>query len=215
MPVFCKNRQARVITVDFKMLKKAKDLFYKGDFRGAFELFKAENKNYEAGLCALLEGDEECARAFWQKEKDPDTATQWGLIVLDIIHLKIKKRPTFFQVRAFLEVYLSLFIESKHLSWAENLISACDIFARSNPESYKFIARALFANGYLMLTHKFLNESKKLFYFDPEAHFIDSQAYFLEEKYDLALKSIDETLKSAPEYYPALEFKKIILAHMK
>ena len=174
------------------------------------ELFSAENSNYEAGLCALLLNDEENAKIFWTKDKDPDIATKWGLIILNIIHLKIKEHPTFFQVRAFLEVYLNLFIQNKQLSWAENLISACDIFARSNPESYKFIARALFANGYLELSHKFLNESKKLFYCDPESHFIDSQAYFLEGKFEKALESINETLKSASEYYPAIEFKKII-----
>ena len=192
------------------MQQKAKELFYQGDYTKALELFSAENSNYEAGLCALLLNDEENAKIFWTKDKDPDIATKWGLIILNIIHLKIKEHPTFFQVRAFLEVYLNLFIQNKQLSWAENLISACDIFARSNPESYKFIARALFANGYLELSHKFLNESKKLFYCDPESHFIDSQAYFLEKKYDKALKSINETLESARGYYPAVEFKKII-----
>ena len=192
------------------MQQKAKELFYQGDYTKALELFSAENSNYEAGLCALLLNDEENAKIFWTKDKDPDIATKWGIIILNIIHLKIKERPTFFQVRAFLEVYLNLFIQNKQLSWAENLISACDIFARSNPESYKFIARALFANGYLELSHKFLNESKKLFYCDPESHFIDSQAYFLEGKFEKALESINETLKSASEYYPAIEFKKII-----
>ncbi len=192
------------------MQQKAKELFYQGDYTKALELFSAENSNYEAGLCALLLNDEENAKIFWTKDKDPDIATKWGLIILNIIHLKIKEHPTFFQVRAFLEVYLNLFIQNKQLSWAENLISACDIFARSNPESYKFIARALFANGYLELSHKFLNESKKLFYCDPESHFIDSQAYFLEGKFEKALESINETLKSASEYYPAIEFKKII-----
>ena len=197
------------------MPEKAKDLFYKGDYLGAFEIFKKENLNYEAGLCALLYGDESIAKCFWTKDKSPDIATKWGLIVLDIIHLKINERPTFFQLRAFLEVYLNLFIVSSHLNWAENLISACDIFARYNPESYKFIARALFANGYLQLAHKFLDESKKIFYLDPEAHFIDSQAYFIEGKYYKALESINETLKSASEYYPAVEFKKIIMQKIK
>ena len=189
----------------------AKELFYKGDYKKALELFRCENLNYEAGLCALLEGDEKAAKDFRTKDKNPDIATKWGLIVLNIINLKIKERPSFFQVRAFLEVYINLFIATKHYSWAENLISACDIMVRSNPEAYKFIARALFANGYLNLTHKFLDESKKLFYNDPEAHFIEAQSYYLEGKYDKALESIEETLKTAGEYYPAICFKKIIL----
>ena len=197
------------------MLNKAKELFYKGDYSGALEIFKRGNLNYEAGLCTLLCSDVELAKSFWTKDKDRDVATRWGLIVINLIYLKVKERPTFFQLRAFLEVYLNLFIESGNLGWAENLISACDIFARYNPESYKFIARALFANGYLSLAHTFLNESKKLFYSDPEAHFIDSQAFFLEKEYDKALFSINETLKCASDYYPALEFKKLIEQKIK
>ena len=118
------------------MQQKAKELFYQGDYTKALELFSAENSNYEAGLCALLLNDEENAKIFWTKDKDPDIATKWGLIILNVIHLKIKERPTFFQVRAFLEVYLSLFIQTKHLNWEENVISACDIFARANQLSY-------------------------------------------------------------------------------
>ena len=79
----------------------AKELFYKGDYKKALELFRCENLNYEAGLCALLEGDEKAAKDFWTKDKNPDIATKWGLIVLNIINLKIKERPSFFQVRAF------------------------------------------------------------------------------------------------------------------
>ncbi len=188
----------------------AKDFFYKGDYKRALELFKEFDLNYQCGLCALLCGDKKLAKDFWKKEKDPDIATRWGLIVLNIIDLKIKERPTFFQVRAFLEVYINLFIQSDHLNWAENLISACDILIRSNPETYKFIARALFANGYLNLVHKFLSESKKLFYGDPEAHFIEAQSYYLEQDYKKALNSINETLKSVKDYYPAIQFKKII-----
>ncbi len=190
--------------------KLAKELFYKGDYKEALQLFKNENHNYEAGLCALLLGDEKLAKDFWTKDKNPDIATKWGLIVLNIINLKIKERPTFFQVRAFLEVYINLFIVNKQYTWAENLISACDILVRSNPETYKFIARVLFANGYLNLVHKFLSESKKLFYNDPEAHLIEAQTYYLEQDYKNAYKSIEETLSSASDYYPALQFKKII-----
>lgn len=190
--------------------QKAKEFFYNGDYKEALKLFNDTKSYYEAGLCALLLSDEKLARSMWEKDKEPCIATKWGLIVLDLIHLKIKERPTFFQVRAFLEVYLNLFIINSHLKWAENIISACDILCRSNPEVYKFIARVLFANGYFELTHHFIEESKKIFYLDPEAHFIDSQTYFLEGNYKMAYEAIIDTLTSAGEYYPALEFKKTI-----
>lgn len=192
------------------MLNKAKELFYIGDYKEALRLFDIGKAYYEAGLCSLLLGDEKKAKDYWKKEKCPDVATKWGLIVLDIIKLKVKEQPTFFQVRAFLEVYINLFIISNHLDWAENMISACNIFAKSNPETYKFIARVLFANEYYKLTHQFLAESKKMFFQDPEAHFIEAQAYYLEQEYKEAYKSIINALNSAPDYFPALEFKKEI-----
>lgn len=195
--------------------KIAKELFYKGDYKGALELFKSDDCRYEAGLCTLLLGDEKEAECFWKKDKNPDIATSWGLIVLDLIKLKIKQRPSFFQVRAFLEVYLNLFIVNNHLRWAENIISASDIIVKSNPETYKFIARVLFANGYFNLVEKFIEESKNIFYFDPEAHFIQAQAYYLEKDYKKAYDSIIDTLTAAGEYYPALEFKKLIEEKLK
>ena len=49
-----------------------------------------------------------------------------------------------------------------------------------------------------------------MFFQDPEAHFIEAQAYYLEQEYKEAYKSIINALNSAPDYFPALEFKKEI-----
>lgn len=196
-------------------LQLAKELFYKGNYKSALEIFCELDMNYEAGLCQLLLGDENKARNFWQKDKDPCLATKWGLIFLDLINLKVKNYPTFFQVRAFLEVYINLLIINNHLNWAENILSACDILARSNPEAYKFIARALFANGYLELTHHFINMAKEVFFYDPEAHLIQAQTYYMQEDYKKAKKSLEYTLKSCPEYAPALDFQKQVDRKLK
>jgi len=191
-------------------LKLAKDLFYQKNYKEAQKLFENLDYKYEAGFCAFLSGDEIYAKNIWQRNNEPCLATSWGLIVLDLIKLKIKNRPTFFQVRAFLEVYLNLLIENGHLEWAENLISSCEILAQSNPETYKFIARVLFANKYYNLTHKFIDYSKNIFPLDPEALLIEAQTYFIEGEFEKAKESIIDTLSGAPQYHPALKFQKLI-----
>ena len=113
----------------------AKECFELKDFSSAFEIFDALNMNYEKGLCALLLGDNSLARSIWQTDKNPCLGTLWGLCVVDLINLKYRQLPSYFQIRAFLEVYLNFFIENKHITWAENFIRAWDVLERINYET--------------------------------------------------------------------------------
>ncbi len=192
------------------MLNSAKEFFYNNEYLKAKELFHQMDYLYEEGLCELVLGNKEKAKELWLNIKNPTSASEWGLIILDIIDLKISKYPSFFQIRAFLEVYLDLLIKNKHFVWAQNVLSAIEFFAKVNPECYKFAARVLFSNKYFKLTHEFLNKSFEIFDGDPEAHFIASQTYYFEQDYKNSHKSILSTLKAVPSYVPALEFKKVI-----
>ena len=137
----------------------AKDYFYKKDYKQAFKIFSAEKDYYSAGLCAFLLKKPQSARKYWKKNSSC-LASGWGLCVLDFIELKTpRKKASFFQTRAFLEVYLNLLLENDLIEWAQNLIASCDLLYQSNPESYKFIARALFANGYFELAIMFCKKT--------------------------------------------------------
>ncbi|MBQ8475542.1 hypothetical protein IJ531_00610 [bacterium] len=188
----------------------AKDYFYQKDYKQALELFIKEDNYYGAGLCSLLLCDTKKAHSYWTINKNCP-ASKWGLCILDYIQLKTDKIPTFFQTRAQLEVYLSLFIENNLIEWAQNLVSCCEFFFKANPESYKFIGRALFAQGYFQLAIKFLKKSLRIFYSDPEAFLILSQCQFLLADTPEALDSVNRTLAIAPTYYPAKLFRNIIL----
>lgn len=186
----------------------AKECFELKDYKTAFEIFDFLGLDYEKGLCALILGDDKLAKSIWQKTKNPCIGTSWGLCLVDLINLKYSKLPSYFQIRAFLEVYLNLLIENKHITWAENLISAWDILERVNYETCKFIARALYFHQYYDLTIDFVEKSKHVCSHDPEALFIEAQAYEKIGKPKYSIKSLEDLLEIVPDYLPALEMIK-------
>ena len=195
--------------------KKAKEYFYQKEYDKALEIFVENDNKYAAGLCCLMLKKENEAKIFWNSNKKNCPASRFGLVVLDLIELKTNKLPSFFETRAQLEIYLNLFLENNLIEWAENLISCCDFLYQANPESYKFIARALYSNGYFDLAITFCKRSLRLFYCDPEAFLILSQCYYLKGELGESLDCINKVLNMVYDYYPAIIFKKIILDKIK
>ncbi len=193
------------------MIKEAKEFFYQKHYNEASDLFMELSMFYEAGLCKLLSNDPKCAGEIWHSVENPCTATKWGLIVLDLIELKHKETPGYFQIRGFLEVYINLFIENKLFKHADALVSAYKIFSSRNYESCKFIARALFAQGYYELALEFIEKSREICYPDPEGILIEAQCFLERGLYNKSLKSTIEVLKILPEYAPALDLRKKLL----
>ena len=193
----------------------AKDYFYKKDYKQAFKIFSAEKDYYSAGLCAFLLKKPESARKYWIKNLSCP-ACNWGLCVLDFVQLKTpRKKASFFQTRAFLEVYINLLLDNELIEWAQNLIASCDLLYQANPESYKFVARALFANGYFELAIVFCKRTLKLFYSDPEAFLILSQCYYLMGDLGEALDCVNRVNDIIDDYFPAIIFDKILRDEIK
>lgn len=194
------------IDIDF-----AKLCFENKQYQKAKEIFLENNMFYEAGLSSLLMGNLNSTKLIWKEIKNPGFAESWGLIILDIIEKKpFTKSPKYFQTRAFLEVYLNLFLENELYDWADNIINAYKFFTKVNAEVPKFIARVLSAWGYFELTHEFADIAKKICYYDPEIHYIEAEMFFMENKYQMAKKAIEETLNIAPDYFPAKKLQRII-----
>ncbi|GBF22709.1 hypothetical protein tpqmel_0113 [Candidatus Gastranaerophilus sp. (ex Termes propinquus)] len=196
-------------------LKCAKHFFYERSYKKAGEAFSELDMPYESGLCELLLNKPKNAYATWEAAESFDFALSWGLIVCTIVDPDLKHEqkapPTYFQLRAFFEVYLNLFIENKLFAFAESLINSRGAFVYINQEIYKFIARALFSNGHFRALPDFIKHSKEHCYCDPEIHFIEAQMHFEEKNYKKALTALGETLLIAPGYYPALSLEKEIL----
>lgn len=194
-----------------QQINDAKALFYEKKYAQAFKIFKKEEEFYYAGLCLLLLKKEQSAQKFWKKRSYDSHACQWGLCVLDLINLKLPTtKPTFFQTRAQLELYINLFIENNLIEYVQNLISMCDFLYQYNPETYKFIARALYSNGYFDLAITFCKKTLKLFYSDPEAFLILSQCYYLLGNLGEALDCINRVNNIVSDYYPAKLFEHIL-----
>ena len=189
---------------------EAKGHFYRREYNEALKLFMEDENYYAVGLCSLLLKDTVSAEKYWRMKKDDCPASNFGLSILKFIELKPAKIPTFFQTRAQLEIYLNLFIENGLIEWAENLISNCDNFYISNPESYKFIARALFANGYFKLAITFCKKTVDIYYCDPEAFLILAQCNFLLGDLGESLDWINRTIDMVPDYHPAILLKDIV-----
>ena len=196
-------------------ISDGKTLFYNKEYDKALEIFKANNEHYFTGLCYLLLKDTKNAAHYWSLNRKNCPACQFGLNVINFINIKSDNIPSFFQTRAFLEVYINLFIENNLISYCENLISCCETLFKANPESYKFIARALFANGYFDLAITFCKKSLDIFYADPEALLIASQCYYLINKKEIAKLYLDKLKNIEATYYPAILFDEILSKEVK
>ena len=197
-------------------IETAKNYFYQKKYKEAFKIFIKLKDYYSAGLCCLLIKKRNFAKVCWQKNHLSSPASEWGLSILDMIDLKYpRKMPSFFQTRAQLEIYLNLFIENHLVEWAQNLISNDDILYHANPESYKFIARALFANGYFDMAINYCKKTLKLYFCDPEAFLILSQCYYLKHDFANARDSVEKVLDMVPNYFPAKVFKAILVEEIE
>ncbi len=189
----------------------AKNAFYNKQYKLAKPLFLFEKKYYEAGLCAFLLKDFEGAKKYWQKDKNQEFASSWGIICLDLIKKEIpNKAPSFFQIRTFFEIYLNLLIENKLFDYAENLINMYPYLSQINLEVCKFIARALFANDFFESSQRFIKIIKEQEFVDPEALLISAQINYMDGKFKESGEDLEKILKTYPEYHPAINLKKII-----
>lgn len=189
----------------------ARICFENRQFDKAKEIFLNNNMLYEAGFSALLTGNIQSAGLIWKEVKDPCPGTDWGLIILDLLEKRpLVRTPKYFQTRAFLELYLNLFIENELYDWADEIINAYKFFGRANSETPKFLARVLYSFGYFKMAREFSGLSKRICYADPEIHYIEAEIALVDGDLAGAKKSVYEILKFAPEYYPAKRLKKIL-----
>lgn len=191
-------------------IKSAAQLFYNKEFISAKEIFLQSSLFYEAGLCSLLVQNLKDARKYFKLKENVCPASNFGLLILDIIENKPKKPPKYFQVRAFLEIYINLLIENGLFSWAQKVIDEYRFFTNSNLETPKFIARVLNANNQNKAVHYFANIAKQICYYDAEIHYIDATLYFEEGNIQKAKEIVNESLNFASEYYPILKLKEEI-----
>ena len=93
-------------------------------------------------------------------------------------------------------------------------MGSLEFLSNINQETYKYVARVMYENKFYDAAFNYMEKSKKLFYQDPELHFMFAKYYTDNKLYDKALQHINECLNIVPGYFPALELKKIISLYL-
>ncbi len=181
----------------------AKNKFLQGDFVSAEKMFKQSGHVLEYAYCRLLAGDLKEAEFEFSKISDNDLRANWAKTLISFINLYVPKKPTYFQVRNFLEIDLHFLIQAAQAEYVENIINGADIFYSVNPESYKFIARVLAFNNFDEIALLFLKKAKDKLYYDPEMHYMLAVSYLKLNDLDLAKLSLQNCLEILPGYFPA------------
>ncbi len=189
------------MTMHYEEVKKD---FLSGKIKGCKAYFENNNYYVEAGYCCIVLDELDKAKELFQKVQEVDTRAKWGLILLQMIKGDILTFPTYFQIRNFLELDLSILILYCKGEYVEKIIRYADFMAYYNPECYKFIGRAFWANNLMSAAMFFLRRAKDKFYQDPELHYLLAYIFYHNDRnIDLAKKALGACLGILPEYAPA------------
>ena len=189
------------MTMNYEEVKKD---FLSGKIKGCKTYFENNKYYVEAGYCCIVFDELDKAKELFQKVQEVDTRAKWGLILLQMIKGDILTFPTYFQIRNFLELDLSILILYCKGEYVEKIIRYADFMAYYNPECYKFIGRAFWANNLMSAAMFFLRRAKDKFYQDPELHYLLAYIFYNNDRnIDLAKKALGACLGILPEYAPA------------
>ena len=191
--------------------EKVKEDFLSGRLKGCRVFFEENKVYFEAGYCYIVLDKLEKAQEMFNLAKDYDVRAKWGLLLIQMIKDDIRSFPTYFQVRNFLELDLNILILYCKGNYVEKIIRYADFMAYYNPECYKFIGRAFWANNLIPAALFFLRKAKDKFYQDPELHYLLAYIFYHNEKnIEQCKKSLNTCLEILPEYAPAKSLLKIL-----
>lgn len=173
------------------------------EYQKASVLYNDLGMPYEYGRCELLLGNLDKTQNIWNNIQVENSAVLWGRSLLEFINLYVKHVPTFFQIRAFLEVDLDALLNANLITYCENIANGAHLFAQNNQESYKFIGRVFVNNEHFDLAELFLNKAKDICYVDPEVHFLLAKCYLFNNEFLKAKKALEVSVEKGFGYYPA------------
>lgn len=183
--------------------EQVKENFLAGRIKGCKTFFE-QNKYYvEAGYCYIILDNLEKAQEMFNLAVENDVRAHWGLFVLQMLNGEIFNSPTYFEVRNFLEIDLNILILYCKGDYVEKIIRYADYMAFYNPECYKFIGRAFWANNLMSAAMFFLRRAKDKLYNDPELHYLLAYIYYENKDFNKSKKALEACLNILPEYAPA------------
>ncbi len=183
----------------------AKNKLILGDFSNS-DWFEAHGYFLEQAYSLVLEQRAEEALSVLDIIYEKDIRADWlRKIIPVLVSKKFEEYPSFLQVRNFLEVDLTMFLQMEQGEYTLNLLNFGEEFFSICKESYKFMGRALYYYGLKPLALKFFLFAKDKFYNDSEVHFLLAKTYLDMEDKENARHAIQTCLSFIPEYKPALK----------
>lgn len=165
-------------------------------------------RSIESAYLAILNDDLQLASAIFESLDSP--RARWGLILVSVLEGFIKIYPTYFDIRNFLEIDMDFLIKNEKIDYVQMLLGALDFFSSINQETYKYVARVMYENKYHKSAREYMEKSKKVFYNDPELHFMYAKYFYESGNYKDAEFYIDECIRILPDYFPAKQMKQKI-----
>ena len=178
-------------------------MFFFGQDVSNFRPISAEN-----AYLAIINNDLKTAAAIFEALDSP--RARWGLTLVSILEGFIQVYPTYFEIRNFLEIDLDFLIKNEKIEYIEYILGSLELLSNINQETYKYVARVMFENKFYKAAHEYMEKSKKIFYNDPELHFMFAKYYIQSREYQDAEFYINECLKILPNYFPAIKLKERI-----
>lgn len=178
--------------------------FLSGRIRGCRTFFEKENYLVEAAYCDIILDNLKEARQKFSSIVNEDIRAHWGLCLVDMIEGNITINPTYFEVRNFLEIDLSILINYCKGDYVEKILRYSDYMAYFNNECYKFIGRAFWANNFMPVSMFFLRKARDKMYNDPELHYMLGYIYYtIDNNTEKCRYELETCLRILPKYAPA------------
>ena len=171
------------------------------------------SKSIENAYFSILKGDLHTAKSIFENIDSP--RSHWGKCFVDILIGYVENFPTYFEIRNFLEIDLDFLIKNNKINYVEQILGSLEHLSDINQEVYKYVARVFYENRLYKASLEYLEKSKKIFYKDPELHFMLAKYYLNSRDYEDSYFYIKECLKILPDYYPAKNLKMKIEKYLK
>lgn len=190
--------------------KKAINKLLAGSDESCQQFFIENNKLLEQAYYNLLHGRHVEAYEIFSQIEQEDIRAHWGKFLSLLVIKKIETYPSYFELRNFLEIDFNLLLENARGEYIENILSYTAWLSSINPEVNKYIGRVFIKNGYDKFGIFYLEEAKRVFFNDPELHYLLAEYYYRLHDFNNAMYALNCCLEILPEYYPALTLKKKI-----
>lgn len=181
--------------------KEAENLLEEGSPKSCINYFKKNGNVLEWAYSLVMLGKlKEAEKVIYPLDS---VRADWVKKLIPLLEGRVEGTPTYFQIRNFLEIDMTMLIKSGQYAYVNNLLKFADMFQGINNESFKMFGRCLLKNNYFAECKVFLDRSLNEFYSDVELHYLFAEYYIALGNKEFTKKAVENCLRINPEYYPA------------